>query len=474
MTAKIAVQSSEAEETGSAPYLRKLRCPHCFATELSISKQAAVITCSNCSARYPLITAGNGVIPFLFGQLDTAVQGWSARLNGYLLKNNQHIDVLKKSLDDKKTSKLTRQRVKKMMQARVQLAEQLISHLQFFYDHSTSVDLNSNVQVAQNQGVDSYINNIFRDWCWENGENEQLIQAVADVLPAEFTNAGDVLTMGSGAARFSVDFHFRWHANYSVLLDINPLLSQVAKSIIDGQTVSLYEFPIAPLSVDDYAVLQQCTWPKTLDAPRPGQFDFILGDAGNVPFEEKSFDTVLTPWLIDIIPMDLRDFIPHVNRVLKSGGVWVNTGSLAFFHNNESWNYSQSEVTDLLNKYGFDVETSQRTEIQYLHSPHSAHGRRENVFSFCARKKFDSVAPKPHAYLPNWLCDEDMSIPRLNELLAESSKHLLQAQVLSAVDGVRSVRDIGMLLAEQYEMSEQSATAAVRKILMDNYKEFLV
>jgi|TARA_B110000238_G_C16057470_1_gene408915 hypothetical protein len=49
-----------------------------------------------------------------------------------------------------------------------------------------------------------------------------------------------------------------------------------------------------------------------------------------------------------------------------------------------------------------------------------------------------------------------------------SSKHLLQAQVLSAIDGERSIINIAELLAKQYDMSQDSAIAAVRQILIDN------
>jgi len=55
-------------------------------------------------------------------------------------------------------------------------------------------------------------------------------------------------------------------------------------------------------------------------------------------------------------------------------------------------------------------------------------------------------------------------------LLVSSSKHLLQAQVLAAIDGERSGDDIAKLIAKEYGMPLPSANAAVRQILMDNYR----
>ena len=472
MGSKAALQLDASGEAEQPRYFSRLQCPNCFSDALTANSESTAIICSKCATSYPLIAAGNSSIPFLFAQVKSALHGWSARLNGFLHKNNSALESLRTALEDKKMSKLTRKRVKLLLRAKEQYAAQINSRLQFFSENYCSPEISGNVQLAQNQGVDSYLNNIFRDWCWENGENEQLLQALADVLPTSF-KAGEVLTMGAGASRLSFDFHQHCDAEYSVLLDINPLLLSVARQIIDGEPVSLYEFPVAPSSLENNAILQKCKLPDTCEQSQADQFDCILGDASNVPFADKTFDTILTPWLIDIIPMDLREFIPHVNRLLKTGGIWINTGSLAFFHKNESWNYSENELIDLLKKYGFEVECVQRKEIQYLCSPHSSHGRVEHVFSFSARKKFDSVVAKPHIYLPDWITDDTRAIPQLNELVAASSKHLLQAQVLSAIDGVRSIREIGGLLAKQYDMSEENASAAVRQILIDNFKDYI-
>lgn len=470
---KAALQVNVSGDADLSHLSSKLQCPNCLSPSLSIVNTQAAVNCPKCGSSYPLISDSNAAIPFMFSHVATAKQGWSARLNGFLHKNAQDIDSLKKALKDKKLSTLTRQRIKHLLKAKESYTEQINDPLQFFNTDSFDQSMSTNAMLAANQGVDSYINNVFRDWCWENGENEQLLLAVSEVLPDPAFTAGEVLTIGAGASRFSFDFHHRWQAAYSVLLDINPFLLNTASKVIAGESVSLYEFPVAPASSDDVAVLQECKAPDTVSELHTGDFDYILADAGNAPFTDKSFDTVLTPWLIDIIPMDLREFIPHINRLLKSGGRWINTGSLAFFHKQESWNYSEAEVVDLLKKYGFEIENVGRKIIDYLHSPHSAHGRIENVFSFSAVKKFDSVAAKPYVYLPEWITQNNVAIPQLKELMAVSSKHLLQAQVLSAIDGVRSIEDIGSLLANQYGMPPENAAAAVRQILIDNYKEYM-
>ena len=472
MGTKSASPLTSIHETEPARFFDWLQCPKC-SSSLAVTDANHALFCNQCNISYPLISDSEINIPLLFDHVDAAVQGWAARLNGFNQKINEEQEALRHSLKDKRMASATRQRVKSILRAKKAFQEQINIQLRFFNGYDFDPGLNANSALAQNQGVDSYINNIFRDWSWENGENEELIKTLQQVCPNHEFTAGKVLTLGAGAGRCSYDFHQKYQAEYSLLLDINPLLLTVANKIIDGNTVPLYEFPIAPISSESYAALHQCERPSVDGNALPRDFDYLLADVSNIPLKANTFDTVLTPWLIDIIPMDLREFIPHVNRLLKTGGTWLNTGTLAFFHKNEAWNYSEEEVIDLLKKYGFEVIGTARTRINYMQSPYSAHGRVEQVFSFCAKKKFDSIPAKPHKYLPDWITNSTLPVPQLDELVAVSSKFLLQAQVLSAVDGARSITDIGKLLAKQYSMSEKNACAAVRKILSDNYKEYI-
>ncbi|MGI9228065.1 MAG: methyltransferase domain-containing protein, partial [Gammaproteobacteria bacterium] len=236
--------------------------------------------------------------------------------------------------------------------------------------------------------------------------------------------------------------------------------------IIQGDKVSLFEFPIAPLNKDTFAVLQNCQAPELVKE----NILCMFADGMNPPFQAQSFDTVLTPWLIDIVPQNLRDLVPRINRILRKGGRWVNTGSLAFLHQDPSWCYSEEEVLELLEKNGFEVTKSNRKDIQYLKSPISAHGRIEKVFNFCAKKVRDAVVPSKYDYLPKWILDTNKSIPKHNEYEFQSSKYLLQAQVMGAVDGDRSIEQIGALVAQQYALDVNEATHAVRRILIDWYE----
>ena len=447
-----------------------LQCPSCAST-LPISNARESIVCTHCQQSFPILNQDQLQIPILLDPIDAAIQGWSARLNGFNRKQSIEQESLKSSIKDKSVSAITRSRLKHMLSAKQNFQEQVNHHLHFFSQNKFDHRLNVNSALAKNQGIDSYVNNIFRDWCWENGENQELLGVIERVCPSHQYDAGKVVTLGAGAGRCSFDFHRFYNATHSLLVDVNPFLLGIANKVINNQSMKLTEFPIAPKSKDVFAVEHEVKLPSLDLSQYSDKFEFLLADVTNIPLVSGAADTVLTPWLIDIIPMDLRKFIPHVNRLLNKGGIWVNTGSLAFFHKNEAWNYSEQEVLDLLKKYGFEVQCSERAEINYLHSPYSAHGRRESVFSFCAIKKFDSVPAERHHYLPDWITDTHLAIPQFNQLQVKSSEYLLQAQVLSAIDGNRSIHDVGLLVAQQYGMSADSAIAAVRQILSENFQE---
>lgn len=458
------MQARQISEAKGFSVFSVLQCPKCGSHSLYQDNDKSLISCRSCQQSYPLLSFGNTSLPFLFSDVSIAAYDWCARISGFNKKITEEINSISECIKDKTLSKLTRERMKHLLNSKKQYQGQILDHLKCFDQFKLNESVVENAEIAKNQGVDSYINNIFRDWCWENGENKQLIDALDSVIEDDF-NSGLTVTLGAGASRLSYDFHKKYKAEHSVLIDINPVLLGYAKRILTNEKIKLNEFPIAPTSSADFCVEQVC---GSNNVCANNSFTLLLADALNTPLQPKVFDTVLTPWFIDIVPIDFKDLISHVSRLLKVGGAWVNTGSLAFFHKSEKWNYSQDEILDLLKKFGFSNIKFSRKKINYLHSPHSAHGRVENVFNFYAQKKFDSIPAKRINYLPEWVENTNLAIPQLLNMTAVSSKYLLQAQVLSAVDGQRSIVEIGCLLAKQYGMSEQQAIAAVRQIFVDN------
>ena len=451
-------------------------CPACRHEERLEPVSRNVLHCPHCDARFPLIHCGNVDIPWLFADPYSTCVEWKARYNGFLHRNAAEQQRLKRALSNHEISRTAKRRITRLLRARTQHREQvtrLVAPLEL-ESIEWPPDMADVLQskLPKNQGLSSYYDNVFRDWAWDNGENEAVFDVVADALQAaRRDHVGATLTLGAGACRLPFDVHRGLRPSLSVVLDFNPLLLHVASHVVQGYAVPLYEFPVAPLNEASFAVLQECRAPSGFSGEGFADFHFVFADALEPPFARHSFDTVITPWFIDIIPRDLRDFLPHLNRLLVEGGIWVNSGSLAFFHKDESWCYSEEEVLDLVEQSGFELLAADRKTIPYLQSPHSAHGRTENVLTFAARKIDDVAHAASRPYLPEWVLDISRPVPRSAGSAVSSSRHLLKAQILALTDGKRTIDDIGCLIAEQYGLGLMESIHAVRRILIDFYED---
>lgn len=465
---------SEVRDAQGVTALRHLlACPACQSDSNSLSTQRDTLSCAHCGNQYPVFHCGKRQIPWLFAEPMTTRMEWKARYHGILHQNSLELERLRKARSEGRSNKTGRQRITQLLQARERHRNQICEILA--PADLDGIDWPSDAasllhdKLPRSQGLSSYLSNVFRDWSWDNGENEALRDAVEGVLgEVPRTNLGSVLTLGAGACRLPYDLHRHYEPDLSVVLDFNPLLLHIASQVIQGNSVPLYEFPIAPLNAASYAVLHQLAAPAPL---KDGNFHLILGDALNPPFERGSFDTVLTPWLIDIVPQDLRSFMPRINQCLKMGGVWVNTGSLAFFHKDESWRYSEEEVLELLGKSGFELIAAERRSVPYLQSPHSGYGRVEKIFSFSARKIDNIDVPPQSTYLPSWILDTSQPVPASTETAVSSSHHLLKAQVLSTIDGKRTIKKISRTLARQYGLGKRETIHAVKRILIEAWEQ---
>ena len=192
---------------------------------------------------------------------------------------------------------------------------------------------------------------------------------------ARLAGLGRTLVQGAGAGRLAYDLHAAGDAPLTVATDFNPLLLFAAREMFAGRAVELYEFPIAPRRIEDHAVLRR------LSSPAPARAGLVLvaADALQPPFADGAFDTVVTPWFIDIIGEPFARVAARINLLLKPGGRWINFGSLAFARAAHAERVSLEEVTELLPQCGFADFTAREGSMPYMRSPASRHARLEST-----------------------------------------------------------------------------------------------
>jgi SAM-dependent methyltransferase len=315
-------------------------------------------------------------------------------------------------------------------------------------------------ELPLNQGLSSYYTNLHRDWCWGEAENAAGLAAVMGALP-DGQRPQRILVLGAGAARLAYDLHCAVQPGLTVALDFNPLFLLAARRILAGESLELYEFPIAPRTIADHAVLRRLAAPT--NAP-PG-LELLLADAASPPLQPGRFDLVLTPWYIDVAGEPVAQLLRRINCLLAPGGLWINHGSLAFADGAPADALSLQELLDALPAAGFARPEPREAQLPYLSSPASRHARLETVITFGARKQRDIEVPAPGRAVPEWLRRSDLPVPVLPKFRAQSLSTRVYAFLLAMIDGERTIRDMARLMEQQKLMSAADAEPAIRRFL---------
>jgi len=441
-----------------------LACPRCDKTPLTADDSA--LRCGACRIEFPLV---NG-IPWLFAEPQAALGEWRSRWHFALQQLGQDASRLDHELKNEALRPLTRRRLERYRKA-------LESHRRSLQKLLKPIDVQSlqasrdtylalRTRLPSDQGLNTYYANVHRDWSWGDEENDASLEQVRRVA-GDSAELGRVLVLGAGACRLAYDLHMQMDCTATVAMDFNPLLLFIAQAVTGGDKLKLYEFPIAPRSLEDDAVL------RTLEAPArvSDGLHFVLGDALRPPFAAGAFDTVVTPWLIDIVAEDLGGFARRINRLLKSDGRWINFGSLAFSHPERSRLYSPEETRAIIAEAGFSDPYVSEARIPYMCSPASRHGRREWVFTFSACKERDADRPDRYQALPDWIVTGKEPVPLTPSFRSQAMTTQIYSFMMSLIDGRRSIKDMAVIFEKQKLMSREEAEPAIRSFLTRMYDD---
>ena len=432
-------------------------CPRCDKAPLTTSADG--YRCAACNVDFPVI----GGIPWLFAEPDASIGEWRNRLHFALQQLATESQQIRAALDEHNEGNLTHRRLAAQAVAKDEHRQQLRELLAPLDIQSSTANVESylalRTRLPTDQGIATYYSNIHRDWAWGNEENEASLAVIDSVCNG--ATLGDTLILGAGAGRLAYDIHRQLDTGMTVAMDFNPLLLLVAAKVAAGEDLELYEFPLAPKTMDDIAVK------RALKAPEPAGDDFrlVLADALRPPFARHSFDTVVTPWLIDVIDEDLPVLATRINNLLKKGGRWINFGSLAFDHRDAARCYSLEEVLAVVETSGFDDAESTEETIPYMCSPASRHGRRETVFAFSAVKQEDAAPAPRHKALPDWIVTGKEPVPALPAFRSQAMSTQIYAFVMSMIDGKRTIHDMAALMEKQQLMTKEEAIPAIRNFL---------
>ena len=441
-----------------------LACPRCDKTPLEQKDEQ--YHCAACKVDFPSLDG----IPFMFAEPQASLGEWRARLQFALQTLSHEIAGLERELKNTDLRPLTRRRVERYRKAVEQHQRKLQKLLrpvdvQALHGNYESY-LALRTRLPADQGLNTYYANIHRDWSWGDEENSASLKQIQSVLH-DHAELGKVLVLGAGAGRLAYDIHMQLDCETTVAMDFNPLLMLVARQVTAGNKLKLYEFPIAPAALEDDAVLRTLSAPESV---RDG-FHLVLGDALRTPFADQTFDTVVTPWLIDILTEDLPVLAARINSLLTDNGRWVNFGSLAFASNAQARCYSPEETKAIVAESGFSDPYVSQKKIPYMCSPASRHGRREKVFTFSAYKDRAVDKPARHEALPDWIVTGKEPVPILQSFRTQAMTTQIYSFIMSLIDGRRSIKEMAVVLEKQKLMSKEEAEPAIRSFLTKMYDD---
>ena len=439
-----------------------LACPRC---DRPLAGAGDGYRCAGCRVDFPNVA----MLPWLFAEPSAALAEWRGRWRLALQRNTATLEELRKALEDRKLRAATRERLAALAAATEDhgrlLGEVLAPLALERAEGAYETYLALRTRLPPDQGLTTYYANIHRDWAWGDDENAASLEILAGLLARATPQR--VLVLGAGAGRLAYDLHMHGSALVTAALDFNPLLLLVAAQVASGAPLELYEFPLAPRNVADQAVL------RTLAAPAAARsgLHYLAADVHRPPFKSGSFEAVVTPWLVDVLPEPFDTLAARVNTLLAAGGRWLNFGSLSFHDPDPRLRYGLDECRAALTDNGFGDVLVEEHEIPYMCSPASRHGRRERVVAWSAVKQAQVKRSPRHEALPEWLVRGVDAVPLSESFRVQAVSTRIHAFIMSLIDGRRSIRDIAAVLVEQRLLSRDEAEPTIRAFLIKMYDD---
>jgi SAM-dependent methyltransferase/uncharacterized protein YbaR (Trm112 family) len=426
-------------------------CPRCRSS-LDVSRTA--IACSGCAQVYPRLAA----IPVLLSDPETYVRSVRRQIGLVETHAAKTIEAIRQQLQISDLLPSTRARCQALISAVRDQAKDILEILRPLVGGPEPAIASTELPAPL-----QYIHYLYRDWGWNDepdGENQRALLALKSVLDGHAI--GRMLVVGGGACRLAYDLHRLAPDCETVVVDIDAFLLAAAQQVIRGATLIVRE---ANAEVHELGAVVK-DWQLRarhgrLDEER---FHILIADGLAAPFAPESFDTVVTPWFIDVVPPDLRNFISEVHRLLRPGGRWLNLGPLRYRADIPvTRRFTREELFDLAGRAGFHIEKAQAEAMPYLVSKLNGRGKVEWVLSFSA-SKLEAPAATAMEGPPPWLLFPHIPVPLFEGLTTFQTDDPAEQIVAAAIDGKNTLDDIASILA---------SSAGETRLSIDQFREIV-
>jgi SAM-dependent methyltransferase/uncharacterized protein YbaR (Trm112 family) len=430
------------------------RCPRCGGALESGDDDS--IVCGGCRTVHPVFDG----IPWLYRDVAGSRSQWASKLQQLQGEIRGELELLDRAAASGDRMESTLDRLQRLRSGTERLGRQVFSLLEpFAFAFSEITPGLPRDRIPSRQHFSSYLETAFRDWCWGEDEIQTSLGTIEPLLGGD-PKGRHVLVLGGGAGRLAYELSRLGDWGSVVQLDINPLLTRVGSLLTRGTSLTLTEIPRMPMGLAHVAVDQSLARP----GPAPtSPLHFLIGDAFAPPFAPGSFDLLLTPWFVDILPESFARVARRLNGLLAAGGAWVDFGPLSFESLPLEERYTREEMDEALVAAGMEVETSELRRVPYLHSPHGMPRRSEEILVFRAVQRAASPIEEDFAFYPDWMTDPDESVPALPAFEEMRNDRTFDLEILRCIDGRSSINQIVDTLSARYSLPRDRCENAVSR-----------
>ncbi len=437
-----------------AELFKLLECPRCAGPLRSANK---ALECRACQIDFPDL----GGVPCLVPEPKKTIADWRRDAQRFAELIEEQVGTFEQELSRPDLLASTRKRLGRLRAAYRDNGERLMS---LFRDAGVGPDSRAKASEREQSFV-QYYEQALRDWAWEpqTGENRIAADLIAQTLAGD-NDLGRVLVLGSGPSRLAYELHRRFAPSLTVCLDLDPLLLLIANRVLFGDGITLTEFALDARNIEAAAADHRLSAPDG----RPERFYLVAGDAFAPPLHRGQFDTVVTPWFIDIVPADVRDTIGMIHRLLAPGGRWINYGPLSYpQEHRHGQRYAPEELAQLIHAGGFTRPALTTTVIDYMKSEANGRWKKLEVYTFAARKEdVGATTFSPgEGDAPTWLMFTHLPIPRLPGLDDYQPDHPLLGYLKGLIDGKRTLDDLIERVKEDHKPRPETAREGTRAML---------
>lgn len=434
------------------------------------------VTCSNCKQIYPLV---GDKIPVLIKSPYEYLAKMYIHYENYLKQQDGEIRKIAAAA----SSNLLRMPILSAFQEAIRrntacvksLQEEILPHLSI---KALAAAAGAEPHADEGGSYLTTLSYLQRDWGW-SPEGESELATLEGLLFAQLkeltTEADSILVLGAGAGRVAWDLRQLYGQVYAT--DMSLTMAYQFYQLLSGD-LEFFELSANNLRRSTDAVRRHVASlrPRGSGEGAPGSCDnlsYFIGDAQNIPLPNHSLSAIISIYFTDLVP--LRNLLPEVKRTLKAGGLFVHIGPLEYHFIDLNDSLAADEIKSVFTRNGFTIVYEAEIPAAHLRSSASMAARLFDNWFFVAYYDTSSSAPPPSVITLDSvlklagplrferlgvLSSEGEEVIETNLVLPSGEKYEGASSVLDIlriINGQRSNREVIEILAEDYEIPDESA-----------------